>query len=637
VKLPLNIFQILGVSPSASANTILMILEKRLENCPYSGFNLQSLKKRDKLLREFSKLLLSGFSRENRNTVSDLDGAMIADEISIPSDDYAIAGLILLLESGMHSECHALASELMHQIPKGISINSQKQLDLALLIGYASLEQADLYKATRHYEHSSQILESSLILLKTFDSNLFIIAQINERLDELLPFRILDLLSRKTEDHGRSRGIDILKRIVHERGGLDNESDMYIVNSEFKAFFRQIRYYLTVQEQIDLFRQWKNEGSTTAQFLLAISLVASGFSQRKPERLVEALSLLIELDLPELNNTISYINLLLGKVSQAEALYLSLNSDSSNQQDGLGIHLAGDELLGKLCQSCKEWLDEDVLEGYRDIDIDADLEAFFNDKDVTIFIEEQDNKEKQGGFIQGIIKPMKKSRSFNTPADKSTQNNISENRLEKFRVKELNLHSSFAQIVRMLLKSKYSIPFFILLIAFLLFIKAAVTPKKERNIIPNQSEYNYYKRFSPGKKNIVRKPEVLKSPYVRESQLNNQEIKALISAWLRIKSDTLAGEIVPEIVESIASAKAISNLRAEKNENNRKGEVLRISVNVLDIEVLQRSQSEIVFSARLLYSDERTGKTGDIIEVTPRHVFKKTYRLVNNGDVWKVE
>ena len=184
MKLPLNIFQILGVSPSASANTILMILEKRLENCPYSGFNLQSLKKRDKLLREFSKLLLSGFSRENRNTVSDLDGAMIADEISIPSDDYAIAGLILLLESGMHSECHALASELMHQIPKGISINSQKQLDLALLIGYASLEQADLYKATRHYEHSSQILESSLILLKTFDSNLFIIAQINERLDD---------------------------------------------------------------------------------------------------------------------------------------------------------------------------------------------------------------------------------------------------------------------------------------------------------------------------------------------------------------------------------------------------------------------------------------------------------------------
>ena len=58
--------------------------------------------------------------------------------------------------------------------------------------------------------------------------------------------------------------------------------------SEFELFFKQIRKFLTVQEQIDLFVRWKQAGSLDAGFLSVISLTAAGFSWRKPERLVEA-------------------------------------------------------------------------------------------------------------------------------------------------------------------------------------------------------------------------------------------------------------------------------------------------------------------------------------------------------------
>jgi hypothetical protein len=63
VKLPLDNFQVLGVSPGSSARSILMILERRLEKCEYHGFSEETIKLRSDLLKDISKPLLDAEKR----------------------------------------------------------------------------------------------------------------------------------------------------------------------------------------------------------------------------------------------------------------------------------------------------------------------------------------------------------------------------------------------------------------------------------------------------------------------------------------------------------------------------------------------------------------------------------------------
>ena len=71
-------------------------------------------------------------------------------------------------------------------------------------------------------------------------------------------------------------------------GNNKSEYANYLNQQEFERFFQQIKPYLTVQEQVDLFLELQKRGSLEAGFLAFLSLTAIGFSRRKPEKLFEA-------------------------------------------------------------------------------------------------------------------------------------------------------------------------------------------------------------------------------------------------------------------------------------------------------------------------------------------------------------
>ena len=48
--------------------------------------------------------------------------------------------------------------------------------------------------------------------------------------------------------------------------------------------------------------------------------------------------------------------------------------------------------LGRLCAWCRDWLSRDVLPGYRDLEADPDLEAYFSDRDVVAWVEQEDRR-----------------------------------------------------------------------------------------------------------------------------------------------------------------------------------------------------------------------------------------------------
>jgi hypothetical protein len=636
VKLPLNVFQVLGVSPGASANNVLMQVGKRLEACPYSGLSMDTMSKRQVLLKEFSQFILCNNTVQNavRSPISEPE--YFLEDLSIPSESYATAALSLLLEAGMQAECIILGTELIRRKEKEYPRKDQTLSDLTHLIGYATIEQAEHFKSSRHYELSAQKLERGLSILNNSE-NPQIISKINEKLEDILPFRILDLLSRSTEEQSRSAGLALLQKLVEHRGGLDCVSNKYIDNSEFKAFFRQIRYYLTVQEQIDLFNKWSSQNSKTACFLLGISLVASGFSQRKPQRLVEALHIFQKLGSTELNQVFAFIYLLLGRVNEAKQLFTSLNVYSNSPSTTSMTYMRPEENLGELCDCCREWLTYDVLEGYRDIEKDADLESYFNDRDVTIFIEDSDRSENNYGLLQGLTKHKRNYHSSQYSHESSFGDPIRRN---DFSSKESYIDriffSSVPRLITIILDRRRRVLALIIGSALLIYLFSFFAQKKTD--LEQKNAKVTTESSDPIKLQSV--PKKVHGPILRQvpsPDLSQEGMIDLLSRWLMIKKNALAGLPIPEMVSQVASPEAITSLKLERSENQQKGQILYMDVNVLDVEILSKTRDTITFAAKLSYQDKRTGRTGETIDKTPKHVFTKTYRLVNNGQNWRIQ
>jgi len=157
-----------------------------------------------------------------------------------------------------------------------------------------------------------------------------------------------------------------------------------------EVFFQQIKPFLTVQEQIDLFLELQKRGSLEAGFLAFLSLTAIGFSRRKPEKLFEARRILKKLNLSGLDSMplVGCLDLLLADIDQASARFSS--SSDENLRDWLSNYPG--EKLEAICIFCKNWLENDVLVGYRDIDVnevDLDLPprvSFANNTYADLFV-----------------------------------------------------------------------------------------------------------------------------------------------------------------------------------------------------------------------------------------------------------
>jgi len=187
----------------------------------------------------------------------------------------------------------------------------------------------------------------------------------------------------------------MLENLIIKRGGLEgnNKSEYgdYLNQQEFETFFQQIKPYLTVQEQIDLFLELHKRGSLEAGFLAFLSLTAIGFSRRKPEKLFEARRILKKLNLSGLDSMplVGCLDLLLADIEQASARFSS--SSDENLRDWLNSY-PGNKLEA-ICIFCKNWLENDVLVGYRDIESkEVDLDSWFEDSEIQEFIEKLEKK-----------------------------------------------------------------------------------------------------------------------------------------------------------------------------------------------------------------------------------------------------
>ena len=283
MDLPIDHFRLLGVSPSADPASILRRLQTRSDSPPDDGFTHEGLLQRQALLHRSADL------RTDPSERADYEAALLSLSATHPNEtvglDLAasseVAGLILLWEAGAALEAFQLARQGL-QPPQAPALGSGREADLTLLAALACRDAARDEQQQRRYESAAQLLRDGIELQQRMGKLPDQQARLQQELDDLLPYRVLDLLSRDLSDaEARQQGISLLDQLVRDRGGLDPEdldsdAPASMGQADFESFFQQIRRFLTVQEQVDLFRGWFAEGSIEAGCLAVFALAAAG-------------------------------------------------------------------------------------------------------------------------------------------------------------------------------------------------------------------------------------------------------------------------------------------------------------------------------------------------------------------------
>ncbi len=674
MELPIDHFRLLGVSPAVEADAVLRALQLRLDRAPEQGFTYSALTRRAEILRASADLLADSSRREEYEK-SLLEGTAV---IELPSNQ-EVAGLILLLEADAAFEAFKLAVHRL-QPPQSPALGSGREADLTLIAAIACNSAALQEQESRHYEAAAALLQEGVQLLQRMGKLPDQRFQLEENLQELLPYRILDLLSRDLGDQSfHQEGLRLLDRFVNKRGGIEGKSSAKFTGgldqSEFELFFKQIRQFLTVQEQIDIFGRWKQGGSGDAGFLRVIALTAAGFSWRKPERLQEARKLLGRLNIKGLDPLplLGCLDLLLAEVDLSEERFKK--STDPGLRDWFENY-PGD-YLAAACEYCRDWLSKDVLPGYRDLDPESiDLEAWFADRDVQAFVERQDKrrghlglvKDKAFSFISSLSNEEIPLESSYEDSGKSSEridayqeiDSLDESPKEdKFKNKkqtlkdasglsELNISALRLFISSFTSSHKRSIKISSALVILMTFLTAMslfqLRSKQESQKLESAEDILENKSVDKTKEESVdisleKKQQLLPSTWVVAPLMVDQpseiQLRNLLEAWLASKAAILAGGS-SEALPNVARKPLVKRVLEERKKDLRKGELQKIQANINRIKVVGRKSTRIELKARLSYRDQRLSSSGQVISETSFPSLMVTYIFGKDGNYWRL-
>ncbi len=693
MELPLDHFRLIGVSPSATSEEILRAFQLRLDKTPDEGFTYEVLTQRSELLRLTADLLTDPESRREYENLL-LNGASGLDF----SSNREVAGLILLWESGSPKEAFKITRKAL-QPPQTPALGSSREADLTLLAALTARDSAIQEQQVRSYSNAADFLQEGIQLLQRMGKLVEKRKELEEDLVALLPYRILDLLSRDlNEQESHKKGLSMLESFIIKRGGLEgNKSEYgdYLNQQEFEAFFQQIRPFLTVQEQIDLFLELQKRGSLESGFLAFLSLTAIGFSRRKPEKLFEARRILKKLNLSGLDSMplIGCLDLLLADIDQASARFSS--SSDENLRDWLSNY-PGNKLEA-ICIFCKNWLENDVLVGYRDIDSkQVDLDSWFEDGEIQEFIEKLEKKSEKISIKSNLQRQQIKKESSNDITkdfDSSSGNvdarslpwpggikqefeklDIYENKFSEEIIKNKTIEV-YKYLFEKIAELKFSFgeflnnkeflsrsPYLIYLYAFIIlftfgigigFLRSNFKKSINNEVVSDKPLIAVDKNQKVREKDIIQeikkkpnnefnsniKPSTEKNSFkfekITKASPSIAEIKTLINFWLLNKSNYLAGK--SEInLSKIVSNGLIDRTIEERQKDIKKGIIKEIKSQIQKIDLESQTSSRIVVLVELNYLERIIKNSGEFVNETSLNPLKVKYILGFSNKSWKL-
>ena len=654
MDLPIDHFRLLGVSPSAAPEAILRRLETRCDSPPDQGFTHEVLLQRADLLRRSADLLTDPADRAEyeaallRLSESHPNGTVGLD---LPTSS-EVAGLMLLWEANGALEAFQLARQGL-QPPQAPALGSGREADLTLLAALACRDAAVEEQDQRRYESAAQLLIDGIELQQRMGKLPDQQRQLEDALQGLTPFRILDLLSRDLGDQdSHQRGLTLLDELVVARGGLeatdaDGDQPGSLSQEDFESFFHQIRRFLTVQEQIDLFSRWFEGGAADAGFLTVLALTAAGFSRRKPEFLEQArdrLQTLANADLDPMP-LLGCLDLLLGNVKDADRHFAVLRDPALQ---AWFLNHPGDRLAAQ-CEYCRAWLERDVLPGYRDVDASgADLDAWFADRDVQGFVDRLDRKASRQIGAQEISLAWATagdaSLAASSGAAESDQDVDSEDtdatplwqqRWVRPAAAALALVGITVAGVGLVRRNWDPAP--------LLPETASLSAEQQDDDEVDETQ-ELDAASSPANDDLVDdepiaslKPDLEPSaptePLLSEAP-TQAELQALLQGWLDAKALMLSGE--PADLSVVAREPLVKRVELEREADQAAGRSKSIDASITSIEVVDRKPQRIELLAQVAYSDRLQAADGTVIDETAPTDFSVTYVLGRDGTQWRL-
>jgi len=692
LELPLDHFRLIGVNPSATSEEILRAFQLRLDKTPDDGFTYEVLTQRAELLRLTADLLTNAEERKRYEDLV-LKGAS-GLEVAFNRE---VAGLILLWESGSPKEAFKLTRKALKP-PQTPAFGSSREADLTLLAALSSRDAALKEQDQRCYSNAADFLQEGIQILQRMGKMGELRKNLEADLSALLPYRILDLLSRDMGDlETHKKGISMLLNFINKRGGLEGknnfENEQILDQKSFELFFQQVKSFLTVNEQIELFLNLQKRGSAEAGFLAFLALVAEGYAKKKPENLIEAGKIIKNINLSEFDKMpyIGCLDLLLANIESAENKFL-LSPDNS-LKDWLDSYEG--ENLEAICLYCKNWLENEVLKGYRDIHIDAvDLDSWFEDSEIQEFVEKFEKKSNfalSGDYLRKLSYNFKKitdesnyeSKTYEDIQDQSDlplpggnkkdledyfSNNISKKDLIKYKSQEIfericELYSELKFIIGDLLKNNqltnnsrniiYINVFLLLFVSGIgiSFLRSNSKNLEEKNIpvkitnkknISLNSENNLQEskeisNFEDTKKEKnTRKISIAAISPLTSPSPTLSEIENLLKNWLENKSNFLAGKDDVDLSQ-IVKANLLKRLKEERLNDLNKNITKIINTEIQSIEYLTQSSSRISVLAKLRYSEKILNNKGDVVNTTTFNPFLKVkYIFGYSTKSWKL-
>ncbi|WP_320674977.1 IMS domain-containing protein [Prochlorococcus sp. MIT 1341] len=654
------------MSPSAEAEAVLRALQVRLDHSPEEAFTREALTQRADLLRLSADLLADKERRE------DYESALLGGALGLElSSNKEIGGLILLLEANAAYEAFKLASDAL-QPPQAPALGSSREADLTLLASLACRAASLQEQEDRHYESAAELLREGIKLLQRMGKLPDQRKLFKEELNALLPYRILDLVSRDLGEQSlRKEGLKLLNDFVLQRGGLEGgrgfKDQSGLEQAEFEIFFQQIRGFLTAQEQIDLYTHWKKKGSKDAEILCVLSLAAAGFSCRKPERVWEARKNLERLNLDGVDSLplLGSLDLLLADVDSASNRFLA--SPDSVLQDWLKNYPT--DKLAAFCDYCRDWLRRDVLPGYRDVNANSvDLEAWFADRDVQEFVERLDRKGVRGkafSFLSSITPDVfpssiteaeeqslkEVSEDLEKEAPEETVKNISSdlsgketNSFPVFRAMQGGLKESFRNLYLMRRGIRLGVFF---LIAFM-GISGAFALLSQRYRFSNFQMQQLPRSQDASKENLLEEDKndiKLREKSIKENldfklltidKPNKKQLRTLIESWLIGKSSILAGN-EDILLSRVARPNLVKRVKEQRKKDLKASNKQDIRAKIISLKIVSRTSRRIEIATVIAYTDKKYNSKGRIISETNIPKLNVTYILGKDPDAWRMQ
>lgn len=428
MRIPLDYYQILGVTIQAQSSQLEQAYSDRLLQQPRREYNEQAIKARQELIQQAYQVLSDSDQKAaydaqffvNMQSVETAAVPAISETaapatelmaenpqpttvLTNPTIEIAssqlLGALLIFHEFGEYELALKLGIDfynsqeftaLQRQQNEVTRKATQENIILALALAYLELGREQWHQ--REYENAALSDQLGLDLLK--QENLF--PQIQEELEldlyKLRPYRVLELISQNPVDSlERDRGFQLLQEMLLQRQGIEGKGEDLsgLSFDQFLCFIQQLRTYLTSAEQQQLFDSEAQSDSAIANYLAVYALLGRGFSLKQPELVLRAQRKLELLsDKQDVAWEQAVAALLLGHTEKA-IKKLQTSQDTSKLKQVQQHSPESIDWLPGICFYSEKWLQEDVLAQFIDlVGNPLTLKEYFGEREVQKYLEE---------------------------------------------------------------------------------------------------------------------------------------------------------------------------------------------------------------------------------------------------------